>query len=135
MRPEFAKKIEHYVLQGLSRSQARRKARSDFVSRRIIRRKSRTPGRLKAIKERDGDCCYYCKEKQIKYTIDHELPISKGGTMDLSNLRIACKKCNCAKGNLTKQEFDQNKIKQQYVNTLKVRISRKKTIKIEVIRK
>lgn len=38
-------------------------------------------------------------------TIDHRLPLSRGGTWDRSNLCIACRDCNGAKGNLTAEEF------------------------------
>lgn len=30
---------------------------------------------------------------------DHIIPVSKGGTNDESNLRWACRSCNCARGN------------------------------------
>lgn len=32
-------------------------------------------------------------------TIDHVIPVSKGGTDDLENLVIACRKCNSKKNN------------------------------------
>ncbi len=46
--------------------------------------------------------CYLC-EKKIKYfseaSIDHVIPLSKGGTSKKANLKIAHKSCNGKKGN------------------------------------
>lgn len=51
--------------------------------------------------KRDGDRCFICNEsfgKKEKRTIDHWIPLSKGGTWDITNLRLAHKKCNIWKG-------------------------------------
>lgn len=32
-------------------------------------------------------------------SVDHIVPLSKGGTDEPSNLRWACRSCNCARGN------------------------------------
>lgn len=45
-----------------------------------------------------GNICIYCCEK-AKLTVDHLLPISKGGPHTLSNLLPACHSCNSSKGN------------------------------------
>ncbi|EOD00193.1 HNH endonuclease [Caldisalinibacter kiritimatiensis] len=45
---------------------------------------------------RDNKSCFYCgkslKFKQI--TLDHFIPLSKGGTSDIFNVVTCCKKCN-----------------------------------------
>jgi 5-methylcytosine-specific restriction endonuclease McrA len=46
--------------------------------------------------------CAYCKKPFIKTrpaTIDHVIPLSRGGEHTISNLVLACKPCNCSKHN------------------------------------
>jgi 5-methylcytosine-specific restriction endonuclease McrA len=51
--------------------------------------------------------CYYSGEvlSLDDLTIDHKIPIKRGGTHELSNLCIASNKMNSAKGALTSDEF------------------------------
>ncbi len=46
------------------------------------------------LKERDGDFCFYCREKFEEYVLDHYIPKSKGGPDALFNRRLACIKCD-----------------------------------------
>lgn len=41
--------------------------------------------------------CIMCETKK-DLTIDHIKPLSKGGTNDINNLQILCRKCNATKG-------------------------------------
>lgn len=34
-------------------------------------------------------------------TVDHVIPLSKGGSKDISNMRPACQHCNSSRGNKT----------------------------------
>ena len=45
--------------------------------------------------------CSYCSRKvgRDKLTIDHYVPVSKGGTNDNNNLVLCCQQCNSSKGN------------------------------------
>lgn len=60
-----------------------------------------------------GGVCYYCGKKlylkkkgsREVVTIDHYVPLSKGGFDDVSNRVPACKKCNNAKADLMPEEF------------------------------
>ncbi len=47
--------------------------------------------------------CYYCEEKFEKkdLTMDHKIPISRGGKSTKSNTVIACKTCNVLKRSKT----------------------------------
>ena len=51
---------------------------------------------LKRLKLFNG-CCY-CKSQHNKLTIEHLVPIVKGGTNIILNLFGACSKCNSSKG-------------------------------------
>ena len=42
--------------------------------------------------------CAYCSKQNIPLQIEHILPRAKGGTDRVSNLTLACEKCNLAKG-------------------------------------
>lgn len=55
--------------------------------------------------EKWGRKCAYCGESNIPLQIEHIIPRSRGGTDRVSNLTLACKKCNQEKGNRTAAEF------------------------------
>jgi 5-methylcytosine-specific restriction endonuclease McrA len=48
---------------------------------------------------RDGSRCHLCGKKCRPHDIhlDHLVPISRGGSHDESNLRVACAACNVSK--------------------------------------
>ena len=53
------------------------------------------------VKRRDDYTCQYCgkKEDRKKLTIDHVIPVSKGGESSFDNCVTACYKCNNKKNN------------------------------------
>jgi len=55
----------------------------------------------------DTPACEYCREPIDILTIspDHQIPVSRGGSLERDNLRGACVKCNTRKGKLTGKEF------------------------------
>ena len=60
-----------------------------------------TPSQWEAIKQHYNhrcvycpDNCWRCQRKQHKLTIDHIVPISKGGSHTVSNIAPACSTCN-----------------------------------------
>lgn len=67
----------------------------------------------KALLERDGKCCHYCEVELNLYmvglpnsiTIDHKIPVVKGGTHDLDNLVLACLWCNSRKSDIDYFDF------------------------------
>ena len=54
-----------------------------------------------------ADSCYYCGTKltDAEKSIDHKLPVSRGGTNDPQNLVISCQPCNSRKSNQTEEEY------------------------------
>jgi len=42
--------------------------------------------------------CAYCEKQNIPLQVEHIVPRAKGGTDRISNLTLACEKCNTAKG-------------------------------------
>jgi 5-methylcytosine-specific restriction endonuclease McrA len=60
-----------------------------------------------------GWICRYCGDPvDVKAmngtklaTIDHRVPLSRGGTWKRNNLVIACQACNSAKGGMTEEEY------------------------------
>lgn len=63
--------------------------------------------------EKWGRKCVYCEVEKVPLEIEHIVPKSKGGTNRISNLTLACKKCNIKKGNKPIQQFvkDKDKLK------------------------
>ena len=59
---------------------------------------------------RDGGVCKLCGKKltQEDYTIDHIVPVSRGGTNQLSNLRCLCERCNKLKADDLDPEMIEN---------------------------
>jgi 5-methylcytosine-specific restriction endonuclease McrA len=55
--------------------------------------------------EKWGRRCAYCGAEEVPLEIEHIVPRSRGGTDRVSNLTLACRRCNQAKGNLTAEEF------------------------------
>lgn len=65
--------------------------------------------RIMFLHVQSGGCiCYLCGkliEKQKDFSLDHSIPLSRGGKDDETNWRGSCKKCNWTKGALTVEEF------------------------------
>lgn len=53
--------------------------------------------RLPELIARDGNKCQRCGTTD-KITVDHIVPLARGGTNDLENLQLLCKLCNGVKG-------------------------------------
>jgi 5-methylcytosine-specific restriction endonuclease McrA len=67
-----------------------------------------TPEQWKSIKEKHGFACNMCglKEPEITLTLDHIVPISKGGEHTALNIQPLCKSCNSSKGNRLTKVFE-----------------------------
>ncbi|MBW8050752.1 MAG: HNH endonuclease [Cytophagales bacterium] len=65
------------------------------------------------IYRRDGHKCQYCSSRS-NLTLDHVIPISKGGNSSWENLVTACKKCNARKGDFTPNESGMKLLQKPY---------------------
>ena len=90
---------------------ARRRAslRKSKAKRRALKRGARV-GRVdkKAIWERQNGNCYLCGETvpfDSTCHLEHETPLSRGGSHDMRNCRVSCAPCNIQKGAYTALEF------------------------------
>jgi 5-methylcytosine-specific restriction endonuclease McrA len=78
------------------------------------KRKSMNDSLRRKIFDRDRGLCWICGEQTRFFfsaydsplqrgpkagSVDHVVPVSKGGTNEESNLRWACRSCNCSRGN------------------------------------
>jgi len=53
-----------------------------------------------------GGVCTYCREPLMDgFHIDHILPKKRGGTNNLTNIHLVCKRCNLSKGAKTHEEY------------------------------
>jgi len=59
---------------------------------------SYTSQEIEAQYKRQKSKCYYCHKKMIKSHIEHVVPVTRGGSNDISNIVLACPTCNRSKG-------------------------------------
>ena len=54
-----------------------------------------------------GAPCGYCGKRltSANFSLDHQKPVSRGGSSGLDNIEVTCKSCNTAKGEMTGVEF------------------------------
>lgn len=57
---------------------------------------------------RDNATCYLCNRGPLDHAdihIDHDTPLSRGGTHTADNVHVACSPCNLSKGKMTSSEY------------------------------
>ena len=59
--------------------------------------------------EKWGRKCAYCNTENVPLQVEHIVPRARGGTNRVSNLTLACERCNRAKGARPVEEFLKNK--------------------------
>lgn len=100
------KKLWHVENPGSVWTDARRDA---YHRRRALKANTSTgrPVRLAEIRERDGNRCHLCGDRvsakvwphPLSASLDHVIPLSRGGIHDPDNVRLAHLRCNVEKGN------------------------------------
>jgi 5-methylcytosine-specific restriction endonuclease McrA len=63
--------------------------------------------------EKFGRTCAYCHATNVPLQVEHIVPEARDGSNRVSNLTIACKPCNDAKGTRTAEEFGHPEIQAQ----------------------
>ncbi|TVU41628.1 hypothetical protein EJB05_15163, partial [Eragrostis curvula] len=76
----------------------------------VKRRRVKQSLSRKNIIYRDGFTCQYCSSGE-NLTIDHVIPISRGGKWEWENLVTACSRCNSRKGQKTLEQANMKLLK------------------------
>ncbi|XP_010414875.1 PREDICTED: uncharacterized protein LOC104700959 isoform X1 [Camelina sativa] len=76
----------------------------------VKRRRVKNSLSRKSILLRDDYTCQYCSSRE-NLTIDHVIPISRGGEWTWQNLVTACSRCNSRKGQKTVEEAQMKLLK------------------------
>jgi 5-methylcytosine-specific restriction endonuclease McrA len=79
--------------------------------------RNRVPFSKKNVMSRDGFKCVYCESNE-NLTIDHVIPISKGGKSSFENCVTCCKICNFKKNDKTPSEAKMYMKKKPYAPTI-----------------
>lgn len=102
-KSKIAARNESYRI--LNRDRVRASKRDCRIRRRYaIADKTISPAQWSEIKSRFGNLCAYCNEAK-PLTMDHVVPLSRGGRHLIENIAPACVSCNCKKNNKTADEF------------------------------
>jgi 5-methylcytosine-specific restriction endonuclease McrA len=88
-KSEWGKTTEGRIKQN-AKNQTRRARKNSVVS-------TLTAPDLREIRDKAKGTCFYCHAK-TNLTLDHVIPISKGGGHTRDNVVMACRSCNSSKG-------------------------------------
>lgn len=66
-----------------------------------------SPDIIDRLFEEQEGTCFYCNRELQEYHLEHQVPISRGGLHDDSNLCLSCPTCNLRKKDKTAEEFQQ----------------------------
>jgi len=105
-REKIAEQQKQYYQQYYQENREKFKARSQ--KRRARKRNAAgnaTAAEIQARFDYHGNQCYYCG-CDGKMTIEHRIPLSRGGTHWPANIVPACERCNKSKGVKTEKEFN-----------------------------
>lgn len=63
--------------------------------------------KVRSLLRRDGDLCHFCRDalNSENISLDHVIPRARGGSNELTNLVLACKDCNNARGCMGYDKF------------------------------
>jgi len=115
LKSDFPEAERNFLLYREGVIQEKREKRERLHSAQVQhnRRRARVKGAVgsftreewRDLKLAHGGCCAYCGMKTKKLSVDHVVPLSKGGTNYISNIKPACRSCNSRKGNRDPEIF------------------------------
>lgn len=72
-----------------------------------IKRKHFSDAERKELYKRADGCCQLCGRRITinDFTVDHIVPLGRGGNNDMSNVQAVCKVCNQFKANIYPEQF------------------------------
>lgn len=97
------------------RDRARRRANPETARARGVNYRAKRLGatgkingeQLKWLLETQSGLCFYCGDTlNAGYHVDHYVPLSKGGTNEIENIRLACYRCSQRKHNTLPWEWE-----------------------------
>lgn len=88
---------ERYPERNVAKSQRRRALKAEAAG-------THTAQEFAALCEQLAHQCFYCGARE-KLTVDHVVPLSRGGSHYIDNIVPACQRCNSRKGRRTADEF------------------------------
>jgi len=81
--------------------------RDKYHARKRANGGSYTHDELDTLYKSQKGLCWWCGEfVGLTFDIDHRIPVSKGGTTDISNIVISCRKCNRSKNDKLPHEWN-----------------------------
>lgn len=102
-------KVKRVRLTDEDRKDARRAEKRNYKHRRRCRIREQeakaTPSQIRELKKSAKGRCFYCRAKVKMLTLDHIVPIAKGGGHTLDNIVFACHACNSEKRDLHPNEY------------------------------
>lgn len=106
---EWAKNNPEKVKLYKDRWRSKNKGRTNYLTRKYIYRRKNAEGKLSFEEEKyiysRFLICPYCNTNESD-TLDHVIPLSKGGNNDTSNVIAVCRSCNSKKNNKSLVEFN-----------------------------
>lgn len=104
-------KVKRVRLTDEQRKESKRAEKRNYKHRRRCRIREQeakaTPLQIRELKKSAKGRCFYCRAKVKMLTLDHIVPIAKGGGHTLDNIVFACHACNSEKRDLDPSEYAQ----------------------------
>lgn len=85
---------KEYYINNKDKDRLRHKKRISIMGK-VWRHESK---QIKELVIKQNNKCFYCNCDLEKYTIDHVIPVSRGGSNLIENIVICCSYCNLSKG-------------------------------------